>query len=59
MNELDVAGVLHTYAEKASKATNTKLLRKILRDLKEDLDLRKVRMEDKPSRTGVKPWNSN
>lgn len=44
MNNLDIAGTLHTYAEKASKARNTKALRKIVADLKAELDLRKVRM---------------
>lgn len=46
MNNLDVAGQLRTYAEKAAKAKNTKQLKQIIRDLKEELDLRKVKMED-------------
>lgn len=46
MNNLDVAGILRTYSEKAAKSKNTKQLKKIIRDLKEELDLRKVKMED-------------
>ena len=44
MNNLDVAGVLRTYSEKAAKAKNTDLLREIVRDLKQELDLRKIKM---------------
>lgn len=47
MNNLDVAGILRTYAEKASHARNTKKLRQIVRDVKQELDLRRVKMEDK------------
>ena len=43
MNNYDVAGILHSYAEKAAKAQNTIQLRRIIRELKEELDLRKVR----------------
>lgn len=44
MDNLDVAGVLRTYSEKAAKAKTTKQLKNILRDLKQELDLRKVKM---------------
>ena len=44
MNNLDVAGILSTYALQASAAKDTKHLRNIIRDLKEELDLRKVKM---------------
>lgn len=44
MNNLDVAGILTTYALKAANARNTKHLRNIVRNLKADLDLRKIRM---------------
>lgn len=45
MNNRDVAGVLQTYAEKASKARNTKHLREIITDLKHELDLRSIKMD--------------
>lgn len=47
MNNLDVAGLLTTFSEKAGKARNTKQLRKIVRELKYELDLRKIKMEEK------------
>lgn len=43
MNNLDVAGILRAYAEKAVKATETKRLRKLVAELKQELDLRKMR----------------
>lgn len=46
MNNLDVAGILRTYSEKAAKARNTEKLREIVRDLKQELDLRKIKMEE-------------
>lgn len=47
MNNYDVAGILTTYALKASGARDTTHLRNIVRDLKAELDLRKVKMEEK------------
>lgn len=47
MNNLDIAGILSTYALKAQKARNTKHLRDIVRDLKSELDLRSVRMTER------------
>ena len=46
MTQYDVAGILRTYSEKARYATSTEQLREIIRDLKNELDLRKVRVED-------------
>lgn len=46
MNNLEVAGILRTYSEKAAKATDTKRLRKIVAELKQELDLRKVRVDN-------------
>ena len=43
MNNLDVSGLLTTYAEKARKARSAEQLKKIIRDLKRELDLRKVK----------------
>ena len=43
MNNLDVAGILRTYSERASKSRNDKQLKEIIRDLKKELDLRKVK----------------
>ena len=45
MNNLDIAGLLSTYALKVSNAKTTKQLRRILMDLRSEIDLRKVRME--------------
>lgn len=43
MNKYDVAGLLKTYAEQVSMNGNsTRKLRDIVRDLKEQLDLRKI-----------------
>lgn len=42
-NEYDVAGMLQTYAQKARGAMNTEDLREIIRDLRKEFDLRKVR----------------
>lgn len=47
MNNFDVAGILTTYALKVSTARNTEHLRAIVRDLKSDLDLRKVKMGER------------
>lgn len=47
MNNLDVAGILRTYAEKAANAYNTQKLREVVSELKSELDLRKINMEDK------------
>lgn len=46
MDNLDVAGVLQTYAEKARNAKTTKMLRDVVRELKTELDLRKIRIEE-------------
>ena len=46
MNNLDIAGILRTYSEKARRAKSTEQLREIIRDLKQELDLRKVRMDN-------------
>ena len=46
MNNLDVAGILRTYSEKARLARDTEHLRDIVRELKEELDLRSIRMNE-------------
>lgn len=45
MNNYDVAGILTTYAHHARYAKNTEQLRDVVRRLKEELDLRKIRIE--------------
>lgn len=45
MNNLDVSGILMTYSYHARNAQNTKQLRDVIQRLKEELDLRKIRME--------------
>lgn len=42
MNNTDVAGILTTYAEKARKARSKEHLKEIIRELKQELDLRKI-----------------
>lgn len=49
MNQYDVAGILRTYSEKCSKCSNTKGLKKLVKELKSKLDLRKVRVDEKNS----------
>ena len=46
MNNLDVSGILRTYAEKARKAATTAQLKEICRELKQELDLRKIHMNN-------------
>lgn len=46
MNKLNVAGILTTYAQKTRLARNTKQLRRLVRELRKELDLRKVRCEE-------------
>ena len=43
MSEHDVSGILMTYSAKAASATNTESLRYIIRRLKEELDLRRIK----------------
>ena len=45
MNQYDVSGILMTYSEKAKNAETTQKLKKVLKTLKEEFDLRKVRVE--------------
>lgn len=45
MNKYDVAGIMKTYSEKATKAQSTEQLRSIVRELKKELDLRQIVME--------------
>ncbi len=46
MDNLGVAGILQTYAEKARNANTTEKLRDVVRELKMELDLRKIRIEE-------------
>ena len=46
MNNFDVAGILTTYAQKAQRADSTRKLRDLIKELKSELDLRTVHMED-------------
>ena len=46
MNNLDVAGIFMKYSLKAKETKNTEDLRDLIRDLKQELDLRKVRVEN-------------
>lgn len=45
MDKYDVAGLLMTYSKRARKAENTKQLRRIVKNLKELLDLRTIKLE--------------
>ena len=42
MNQLDVCGILTTYSNKARYARDKEHLKDIIRELKQELDLRKV-----------------
>ena len=42
MDNLDVAGILTTYAERARKARSKEHLKEIIRELRQELDLRKI-----------------
>lgn len=42
MNNFDVSGILMTYSEKARKAQNSKQLKEVIKELKRELDLRKI-----------------
>lgn len=42
MDNLDVAGILMTYSEKARRASSKKQLKEIIKELKQELDLRKI-----------------
>lgn len=45
MNQYDVSGILRTYSEQARYARSTKQLRQIIKNLKEEFDLRKIVLE--------------
>ena len=49
MNEYDIAGVLQTYAEQAVKTKDTNNLKRILKELREEIDLRKVKHSSEES----------
>ncbi len=42
MDNLDVAGILTTYSEKARNAESATKLKEIIRELRKELDLRKI-----------------
>ena len=45
MNQYDVSGILKTYSEKAYKAKSKQHLCEIIRELKKELDLRKINFD--------------
>lgn len=45
MNQYDVAGILRTYSEKCSKCDSTRKLKEIVKELKEQLDLRRIKVD--------------
>ena len=45
MNQWDVSGILMTYSEKVIKSETTKQLKEVIKNLKEELDLRKIKFE--------------
>ena len=45
MNKYDIAGTLKTYAEKVSRARDVKHIKELLKELKQELDLRKIKEE--------------
>lgn len=53
MNQFDVAGILMTYSSKARYARNKEHLKEIIKDLKADLDLRKIYFSDQENKLGT------
>lgn len=49
MNQYDVACILQSYAERAANAVSTQQLRRMVKNLKELLDLRSIRMDSERS----------
>lgn len=45
MNKYDVAGILQTYAYKVISAKDTEKLKVLIKELKKELDLRKIEKE--------------
>ena len=45
MNQYDVAGILKTYSEKCSKCDSTRKLKEIVKEWKEQLDLRRIKVD--------------
>ena len=45
MNQYDVSCILMTYSEKAKNCKTIKQLKETIKDLKEELDLRKIKVE--------------
>lgn len=43
MNNLDIAGLLMTYSHKIAKTADKEKLKELVRELKSELDLRKVK----------------
>ena len=46
MNQYDVAGVLRTYSEQIAHAYSKERVKEIIKELKEELDLRKIKFLD-------------
>ena len=49
MNKYDVSGLLRTYSQQVLNANDTEHLRDIVRQLKDELDLRRIRQEGENS----------
>lgn len=47
MNQYDISGILTTYAAKARRARDKEHLKDIIRELRQELDLRKIEKIDK------------
>lgn len=45
MNQQDIAGLLQTYAEKIAKSRTKEQVKRHIRDLRKELDLRKIEAE--------------
>lgn len=46
MTQYDVAGILKTYAEQATKVKTKEQLKKIIRNVREEFDLRQLEIEE-------------
>ena len=46
MNQYDISGILATYSMKAKKATSKEQLKEVIKELKQELDLRQITFEE-------------
>ncbi len=50
MNKYDIAGILNTYSKKILYSRSNKHIKEIIKELRKEIDLRKLEKEDKNER---------